>query len=419
MKIQLKPLANYKYEAIKNFVDSGGTKDSLASKLKLSIRQVNRLINVYKQKGKEGFIHGNSYKRESIKFRLVEMKIVKLYGTKYKDYNFRHFQVLLKENERISVSYSYIYKVLKTNGFTSPYKNTVSQLSFHPRLKRAAYFGEKVEVDACRFTWFNNVKSNLHAAIDQATGKILSLRFDEHESIKGYYSLLSALFTNYGRPGLLVFDRRLAYNFQRSSNKSLPNNEMLQLKFALRRLHANLKLTSRPEGKAHVERLFRTLKSRLTRELSSLNIKTLSEANKYVEGVFIKKFNLEFGISLPYDDNVFDCLPKDTDIDLTLSVIDKRIFDQASSIKIGGKNFQACDDKRNVVNFPYGTIALLVSTYSGKKFVLINGKSYTLLETKRRSLFKNFYGSTFYKNEEKLESLSKEFLEYLRGQKKK
>lgn len=41
-----------KYEVIKELVDHGGNKKRASQKLGLTIRQINRLIKIYKEKGK-------------------------------------------------------------------------------------------------------------------------------------------------------------------------------------------------------------------------------------------------------------------------------------------------------------------------------------------------------------------------------
>ena len=48
-----------KYKIIKELVDHGGNKNRAAITLSISRRQVDRLIIIYKEKGKSGFIHGN------------------------------------------------------------------------------------------------------------------------------------------------------------------------------------------------------------------------------------------------------------------------------------------------------------------------------------------------------------------------
>jgi hypothetical protein len=63
-KIILMDNENKKYMMIKDFVEKGlKNKDRLCVSLNLSLRQVNRLIERYKEKGKAGFVHGNREKK--------------------------------------------------------------------------------------------------------------------------------------------------------------------------------------------------------------------------------------------------------------------------------------------------------------------------------------------------------------------
>ena len=58
-KVKLRMNELEKYNIIKNLVDNNGNKNNAAIKLNLSRRQIDRLINKYKEKGKSSFVHGN------------------------------------------------------------------------------------------------------------------------------------------------------------------------------------------------------------------------------------------------------------------------------------------------------------------------------------------------------------------------
>ena len=62
-EVKLRMNEQTKYEVIKELVDHNGNKGRASIKLNLSIRQINRLIIIYKEKGKSGFIHGNRSKK--------------------------------------------------------------------------------------------------------------------------------------------------------------------------------------------------------------------------------------------------------------------------------------------------------------------------------------------------------------------
>ena len=51
-KVNLRMKELNKYEIIKELVDHGGNKKRAANKLGLTVRQINRLIKIYKEKGK-------------------------------------------------------------------------------------------------------------------------------------------------------------------------------------------------------------------------------------------------------------------------------------------------------------------------------------------------------------------------------
>ena len=51
-EVKLRMKENEKYEVIKELVDHNGNKNRAKQKLELSIRQINRLIKEYKEKGK-------------------------------------------------------------------------------------------------------------------------------------------------------------------------------------------------------------------------------------------------------------------------------------------------------------------------------------------------------------------------------
>ncbi len=54
-EVKLRMKEQNKYEIIKELVDHNGNKNNAKEKLGLSMRQVDRLIKIYKEKGKSRF----------------------------------------------------------------------------------------------------------------------------------------------------------------------------------------------------------------------------------------------------------------------------------------------------------------------------------------------------------------------------
>ncbi len=120
-KVELRTMEQTKYEIIKNLVDNNGNKQRAALKLGITIRQVNRLILLYKSEGKQGFVHGNRGRlpKNTIPQETKEL-IIDLYKTKYLNANINHFKELLEEYENIKISYTALYSLLRKVSILSP-----------------------------------------------------------------------------------------------------------------------------------------------------------------------------------------------------------------------------------------------------------------------------------------------------------
>ena len=190
-----------KYEVIKKLVEGKGNKNAAALKLGITPRHVNRLIDAYKKKGKEAFVHGNRGRKPSrTTTDRVRQDVVDLYRTKYIDSNFTHYTELLREHEGINLSVSCVTSILEAENILSPrvtkakkkrvkkqlekekeaaktqkeaeriQKNIVAVEDAHSRRPRCAYFGELEQMDASPYLWFGTEKTTLHIAVDDATG---------------------------------------------------------------------------------------------------------------------------------------------------------------------------------------------------------------------------------------------------------
>ncbi len=80
--MELKEKELKKYEIIEKVVNNEISKEDAENKLKLSRKQINRLVTVFKEQGKEGFVHKNRGKSNKNKKDLNIIKeIEELYLT--------------------------------------------------------------------------------------------------------------------------------------------------------------------------------------------------------------------------------------------------------------------------------------------------------------------------------------------------
>ena len=406
-KAELRMNEKDKYDVIKELVDHNGNKYRASEKLGISKRQIDRLIVIYKEKGKYGFVHGNRSKKpvNSINKSISE-DIVLLYKTKYQDFNFRHFKEYLEEEENIKVSYTFIYNTLKKAGILSPKarKKTKKELKkqqllnekkinndmsdeqinnivnheialedSHPRGEKPKYFGEIIEQDGSIHAWFGDIKTCLHLAIDKATSTIVGAYFDKEETLKGYYNVLYQILTNYGIPYRFLTDNRTVFNYmslnpdKRTSDKDV----LTQYGYACKQLGIDLKTTSVSQAKGLIERTNGTFQGRLVNELKLNGITTIEDANKYLLEVFVPKFNKKFAIDYNKFPSVFEKAPSKEKINYTLAVLTPRKIDNGNSIKYENKYYQPYLNNELKCFIPK-TEVLVINAFNGDLLVTID-----------------------------------------------
>lgn len=406
-KEELRMNEERKYRVIKELVDHDGNKRRAAVKLNISLRQVNRLIKIYQDKGKGGFVHGNRNRRpvNSLPQESTET-IVNLYREKYQGYNFAHFTDKLNEDEGISVSYSSVYNILTDSGIESPkiQKETkkrnakkrrlenkteavveeaaachqVALEDAHPRKERCKFFGEQGQMDGSKHVWFGNIKTTLHLCIDNCTGTVLSGWFEKEETLHGYYVILKQILMNYGIPYCLLTDNRTVFNYEKSSFKSDHTDVLTQFGYACKKLGITLKTSSVSQAKGQIERANGTFQGRLVNELRLHHIDTIDEANRYLLETFIPDFNRKFALDYRKFDSVMEKAPDEHDIDLILSVLSPRKFDNGSSIKYNNNYYQAVDENDTLCCFKPKTECLVINAFDGRLYVTVDDHVYAL-----------------------------------------
>lgn len=403
-----------KYETIKDYVDHGGNKKRIAIKLGISERQVNRLIKVYEEKGKAGFMHGNR-NRQPVNTLPQELtdKIVDLYTNKYQGFNFKHFTEKLNEKEGIIVSYTTVYEVLSEAGIDSPrvqkatrrkrakariFKNKpdidesdieiavnheLSLEDAHPRTERAKNFGELVQMDASIHLWFGIEKCALHLAIDNATGTIVGGYFDKQETLRGYYTVFKQILMNYGIIYKFLTDNRTVFNYERLNHKKDDKDVLTQFGYACKTLGIELETSSVSQAKGQIERANGTFQDRLVSELRLEEITTIEEANNYLIKVFIPDFNKRFAMDYTKFPSVLEESPDEEKINQILAVLSPRQMDNGSAIKYKNSYYQAYDEESNIVCFKPKTKCLVINTYDNELFVTVDDKIYKLKQLKK------------------------------------
>ena len=375
-----------KYEIIKKWSDGLITFRRAQLKLGYTEQHMYRLKKTYKEKGKDGFIHGNRGRKPKITLnQSLSNDIVHYYKTEYQGFNFSHYKFMLAKDKNITVSYSKIYNVLTVqNGILSPRANKQTRKEYKklqllkkkenknksekeinkivakqialedatPSLPSSFYFGENIELDASSFVFFGDSTTHLHLSIDTATNKCTGAYLDYQETLNGYYHVVYQILLNYGLPIKFTTDGRTIFEYMSKKMKSDEKAYFTQFKHACNTLGIELTVTSKSQKKPRVEKYNETFQDRLSHELHHKNITTIEEANDYLINAFIPEFNELFAKENGNTESVFEKIINIDDLNYILAVLSIRKFNSGNSISYKGKVYLPYSEDNKLVCYP-------------------------------------------------------------------
>ena len=125
--------------------------------------------------------------------------------------------------------------------------------------------------------------------------------------------------------------------------------------------------TSVPESKGRVERSFRTCQDRLTAEMRYNEIKTMTDANRYMEQVFIPAWNEKFSVQAEETTTLFRALAKQIDLSTIFCLKYQRQVNRDHTVHFEGKKWIRSNSR---MNGPWLT-ARLVNLQSGTMLITL------------------------------------------------
>lgn len=225
---------------------------------------------------------------------------------------------------------------------------------------------------------------HLHAAIDDATGIITAAYFDVQETLNGYYNMFNMMLSKYGAPNLLYTDNRTVFEYRKKGINDVTKDTFTQFGYACKQLGVEIKTTSVSQAKGKIERLFKSLQSRLPIEMRIAGVKTIAEANAFLED-YIPKYNKQFALCPDCIKSVFEKVDKET-INNTLAVLADRKVDNGHCIRYEKKYYKIVDEKGFQKFFKKGTEVIVAKTFNNELFVNVSGTNYALNEVMEHEL---------------------------------
>ena len=359
MKEGLIPLSQEQlktYTVITRFIDKSITRQQAAKLLGLSERQITRLKKGVIESGAESLIHKNTGRKpaHAVSDETKEA-ILSIYSSpELSGINFLHFKEILNDDYEITISYTALTSILKSEGFESPKKKKIRHRPH--RRKRKPHPGQLIQIDATPYEWFGgNIKYALHGAIDDATGNLVGLYMTQNECLFGYFETMRHCFTTYGIPQTIYSDNHTIFRSPKAGKltvEELINGKTVQLtQFgrAMNELGIDMIYAHTPQAKGRIERVWSTLQSRLPIEFARRGIHTVSAANKFLEKEYIDIFNSRFGIKAEAE-SIFVPIAQGVNIDDYLCIKHTRKTDAAGTFSFKSRCFQILDEGYPIVS---------------------------------------------------------------------
>ena len=269
------------------------TTESAAGVLGLSLRQTQRLLARYQDGGGAALIHRSRGRTASNRLNDgVREYVLELVRQNYRDFGPTLAAEVLLERHGVDVSRETVRKWMAEAGLWLSRKQ---RKTFHqPRLRRESY-GELVQIDGSEHRWFENrgEPCTLLVFIDDATSRLMQLRFVPSESTASYFEILRGYLDEHGCPVAFYSDKHSVFRATRQETKG--GQGMTQFGRALAELNIEILCANSSQAKGRVERANRTLQDRLVKELRLAGISGTEAGNAFLQG-FVERYNERFAV---------------------------------------------------------------------------------------------------------------------------
>jgi transposase len=342
-----------------------------AGELGLSIRQVKRAIRAYRQHGAASVVsqrRGRPGNRRRDPAVLAQG--VALVRELYADFGPTLASQMLAQRHDIHIDRETLRCLLIRAHIWKPKRR---KAAYHPPRKRRARFGELIQIDGSPHNWFEErgPRCTLLVFIDDATSKLVGLRFAKAESTIAYFQLAHDYFRRFGLPQTLYSDRHSI--FRVNTKEQTGGNDSTHFATAMDALDIELICANSPQAKGRVERVNRTLQDRLTKELRLANISSIADANRFLDAAYLERHNAQFAVQPLDPHDAHRPLNNDLNLAAILAHKEQRKLTKDLTFSFERKIYQVLTTERRIV-FPHALIDV-ITTFEGQFIVERQGRA--------------------------------------------
>lgn len=327
-----------------------------------------RYLRNYRSEGVIFVKHKNSQKPPVNKTEShVETTLISLCKGKYKDFNRSHAREEIEANEGIKIPKDTFNRICKRNNLLMKQVKKRRSKAKHRR-QRMQQMGVMLQLDGSPHRWFGRRKTCLVLIIDDATSDILYGEFSPTETTFACMNVIKKVLRTHGLFQILytdragIFGRDTTNHFDGVKREGFSSLKNCLLKFGIHTIYAQS-----AEAKGRIERAFNTLQDRLVAEFKLHNIKTIPEANKYLNEVYIPKHRQNFSVAPLISESAFTPLLSSVNLDEHFYMTIKRKVKNDQTFSLENVVYDLArtgDDNRNktieIRKYPDGKIKYFI-----------------------------------------------------------
>ena len=258
-----------------------------------SPRHLRRLRDKYDEFGFDGLHDGRVGKVSPRRIEVVVVEeVLRLYREEYFDFNVVHFHEKLVEKHQMTVSYTWVKKLLQGAGMVAKDR---PRKKHRRKRERKPLAGMMLHIDGSKHQWFGDERwHDLIVLLDDATSEIYYAQLVDEESTATVMAGIREVIEKKGVFCSLYSDRASHFWSTPKAGEPVDRQALTQVGRALRELGIQLIPAYSPQARGRSERSFRTWQGRLPQELRIRSITTPEEANRFLNRSYNREFNRRF-----------------------------------------------------------------------------------------------------------------------------
>lgn len=261
----------------------------------ISARAMRRWRARYEEFGYDG-LFDRRLKRPSPKRVPLEtvQKVLCLYREHYSDCNVAHFVDKLQEVHEVDLSYTWVKTALQTAGLVARKRKRGPHRKRRPR---RVLPGMLLHCDGSPHGWLPGPGTqDLVVIMDDATSEVYWAELVQQEDTASVLRGLRAVVQSRGVFCSLYTDRASHFVYTPQAGGPPDRSRLTQVGRALEDLGVEHIVAYSPQARGRSERLFGTWQGRLPQEFRLAGIRTLEQANGFLQQHWITFHNRRFGV---------------------------------------------------------------------------------------------------------------------------